>query len=246
MSSQSLPEPKRRNGVVIVIVVAAVLAVLTAGGMWVWKNLGFGPSNSQTQEKRYEHAIDALTVDIDAGEIKLIADSQDDVITVERRLQWNGAKPKPSQEWDGDTLVIEQSGCTFGCNINYTIHLPADVDVDARTGAGDVTVVELAGKIDVRTGAGDVTATAVESAEIDAKSSAGNVGVDCAAVPRKVKADSDAGDVDVLLPRGDETYRVKADTEFGEPVVEVNAAGPDSDGSITAHSSAGDVTVDYR
>jgi hypothetical protein len=165
----------------------------------------------------------------------------------------------------GDTLVL-RSDCpgflTNYCSTDWTVTAPHDVSVRVRTDDGRVTVSDVTGAVDLasdhgsveairvpgattlRSDHGDVTATGSTAQVVDAATDHGRVRLELTAVPQTVTARSDHGDVTVVVPAGDESYVVNADTDHGRRDVGVKD-DPAAPRGIAAHSDHGDVTVRY-
>ena len=65
-----------------------------------------------------------------------------------------------------------------------------------------------------------------------------------ARAPRSVRAESDNGDVVVIVPRGSELYAVDATTDNGDAATPIRT-DPSARRRIVARSDNGDVTVRY-
>jgi DUF4097 and DUF4098 domain-containing protein YvlB len=129
------------------------------------------------------------------------------------------------------------------CGQDVTVLVPAGFTVVASSSAGDVRASGLAGVLQLHSSAGDVKGTGLQSAQVSASSSAGDVSITFAAVPLVVDATSSAGDVTVRVP-GTVAYHVKsAHTSAGDSHVGVRQDDT-STHIITATSSAGDVTIE--
>ena len=241
--------------------VAVLVLALAPGGC---KVAGAQAAHSESQHQAYQHQIDRVELDLDSGDIQLSPGSAGQVV-VQRDLRWDKAKPTITEKWNGATLQISNA-CASGehnCATNYEIELPQDVPVvgktkagnittrgmhgtqDLETDAGDVTVEETRSALTLRTNAGKVSGTGLGSTRIDAFSSAGNVSLTLTVVPDNVSAKSDAGDVDVRVPKtGSGGYSVQASTDAGTKTVSVDVNGG-SPHKIVASSRSGNVTVRY-
>ena len=137
-----------------------------------------------------------LIIDFDRGNIEVETGGENSVrIELERR-----ARAESSEEAerllesahryefnkDGDDVSIQsrvedergQMRWRKGpaIKINLTVRVPDRYDVDFKTGAGNVTIMEVSGDITGRTGAGNILLEDIEG-ELDVKSGAGNVDV---------------------------------------------------------------------
>ena len=83
--------------------------------------------------------------------------------------------------------------------IRLTVRVPKEYDVTFKTGAGNITVLEVSGEITGRTGAGNILLEDIEG-EVDVKSGAGNVEVS-----------GDLEEIDVATGAGNLTVYARAD-----------------------------------
>lgn len=239
----------------------ALLLALTPGGC---KVAGSAAAHNESQHQAYQHQIDRIELNLDSGDIRLSPGSVGQVV-VQRDLRWDSTKPTITEKWNGNTLQISNqcASSEHNCATNYEIQLPQDVPVvgktkagsvtsrgmhgtqDLETEAGDVTVEETRSALTLRTNAGKVDGTSLGSTRVDAFSNAGAVSLALTVVPDSVSAKSDAGDIDVRVPRaGSGGYSVAATTDAGTRTVsvDVNEGSPHR---IVASSRSGDVKVRY-
>ena len=208
-----------------------------------------GGRNVQTERGQQSHPqpVNRLEVDSDSGNIA-VRPGQGPGADVQHTLRWNGEKPQLTQVIEGDTLRITAQ-CPRGggpdlCEVDLMVAVPASSAVHTDVAAGDVSVSDLAGDLRLRSAAGNVAGAWLRSATVTAGSSAGWVELTFSGSPRSVDAESAAGDVDVYVPRTGPVYAVQATSAAGDVDVQVPDQ-PDADTTITARSSAGDVTVGY-
>lgn len=151
-----------------------------------------------------------LTLDLDRGNVEIEATGGNSVkIELERR-----ARAESSEEAerilqsahryefnkDGDDVSIQsrveeerrqmrwRKGSAI--KIRLTVRVPDQYDVNFKTGAGNITLMEVTGEITGRTGAGNIILEDIEG-EVDVKSGAGNVEIS-----------GDLEDVDVVTGAG--------------------------------------------
>lgn len=128
------------------------------------------------------------------------------------------------------------------------------VDLQARSGAGDVTVRDVAGTVAADTAAGGVTVRGVDAVG-DISTSAGNVNVDIPAINGDVEIESSTGDVAVAVAPDLDT-RFRASVSTGSVTidgVDLDDATRDDDSvtgvigdggpTLRIETSTGDVTV---
>ncbi|RSN29154.1 hypothetical protein DMC61_21885 [Amycolatopsis sp. WAC 04169] len=238
-----------------------VLVLLLAGAMvWSWLS-GESRPNTESQSQIYRQPIGRIEISSAAGDLTVSA-GPDGEVGVDRRLEWTAHKPTYTEQWNGDTLriTVRCPDGKLGCSVHYTIRVPRSISVRAHTDAGDLDIRDLSGdikaeteagrttlentkgKLYARSGNGDLTATGITSAEIDLGTGAGHVDLRLSGVPSLVRTSSGAGDVRVRVPANPSGYQVRADTNAGRRVVEVQDV-PASPHRIEASTSAGDVTV---
>jgi hypothetical protein len=208
-----------------------------------------------------------LDVDSDTGRVTIRgSDANRDTVRVTARVSHGLRRTGHSQRLQDDRLVLDSTCPIFFsdfCEVRYTVEVPTDMDVVVRSSTGRIVVEGVNGDVDLSTDAGSievadvdgdllrmdsdsgsVDATAVGSSDVVATTDAGRVYTGFVDAPRAVRADSDAGRVEVVLPEGDEAYDVEADSAAGSVDVEVNQDSRSSR-SVTATSEAGSVTVRY-
>jgi hypothetical protein len=247
----------------IFLVVGAMFAVLAIGyGMVIVISLL--SYQSTTEHTTYSQDIRRVVLDVQ-GEVNIVGVDSGRT-TVERRLRWSLGRPWAVESVEGDTLTI-RSRCgllfTLRCSSDFFIRLPRAATVNAdssaddvvatgltgdvalASSAGDVEARSLRGRVALRSSAGDVFGADLGSAQVDARSSAGDVELRFTAPPSRVDANSSAGDVRVTLPAGIETYNVQAESTAGEVFTDVRT-DPSSTRTLNLRSSAGEVTVTYQ
>lgn len=120
-----------------------------------------------------------------------------------------------------------------------------DGDLDIDSGAGQITLTRVSGRIDASVGGGSIVGRDLASEEVRATAGAGAVELGFDVAPRIVEAEAGAGSVVVGLPPGDETYRVDAESSTSARTIDVRT-DPTSDRVIRAHSGAGSVDIRYQ
>lgn len=152
-------------------------------------------------------------------------------------------------------------GVSFVCDTRVDLTIPPDAslsidglgievrdidgDVDIDSGAGQVTLTRVSGRIDANVGGGAIVGRDLTSEEVRATAGAGSVEIGFDSAPRVVEVEAGAGAVVVALPPGDEAYRVDAESSASARTVEVRT-DPTSDRVIRAHSGAGSVDIRYQ
>jgi DUF4097 and DUF4098 domain-containing protein YvlB len=247
----------------IFLVVGAVFTAL-AIGYGVTIIISLLSYQSTTERTAYSQDIRRVVLDV-AGDVHIVGIDAGRT-TVERRLRWSLGRPWVAESVEGDTLTI-RSRCGLvlaaGCSSDFFINLPRAAAIDADSSAddvvvtgltgdvaltssgGDVEVRSLSGRVVLKSSAGNVVGADLRSAEVHARSSAGDVELRFATPPSMVDADSTAGDVRVRLPAGLETYQVQAESSAGDVFTDVRT-DPSSTRVLNLQSSAGDVVTTYQ
>jgi hypothetical protein len=247
--------PERRYGIAISV------ALILGGVYWALTSL---TEDTKTSHETYPVVGSAVSIETGSTDVEVRSEDVRE-ITVNRRVERNALGSDPKDEYEDGKLRIKDTGCgflSFGCDTDYVVTVPKDLAVTIKTSSGDLKVTGLGGtttlksssgriKADAVTGdlamdtsSGNLEATGLSGGSVTGKSSSGSVELEFVKAPTKVEARTSSGDVSVLLPRGDETYRVDADTKSGDESTRVKS-DPASTRIITLETSSGDATVDY-
>ncbi|HEU5024004.1 MAG TPA: DUF4097 family beta strand repeat-containing protein [Spirillospora sp.] len=220
------------------LLVLAALGVVAAVRSWPahWR------TRTETQHRGFAHAVGRVDLDLSTGDI-VVVPGPPGRLDVQRKIKWSGSRPVFTERFAGEVF---QAGdrCPHGaeCSITYTVTVPASAGVTARTRAGDVTVRNVSGALSLTTTAGDVTGSGL-AGPVTARTRAGNVSLGFGRAPAQAGAWTEAGQVTVTVPRGQD-YLVQATAAEGGTSVQVPQS-PSAAHRIVAHSSAGDVRIAY-
>src|SRR5580698_6369901 len=187
----------------------------------------------------------------------------------QERVQQLAANPPLSQE--GNLIRIGGSGTHSGnASVDYTIVVPADTEIHAATGSGDVEVDGIKGPANFVSGSGGITASNI-SGDVQAMTGSGEIKF--SQVRGKVQATTGSGDMEITNPAdaveastgsGDISIKgasadIRLRTSSGDVVIEGNPAGsnywdirtssgdvvlqvsPSASFRLMAHSSSGDI-----
>lgn len=244
-----------------------VIVCLVIGGLVaVWGTLFFAAWSVRQSERASQVYADVETLRIDGGngDIEVIAEDRDDVEVV-THMTWGLKKPRIEQGFSGGALRLT-GGCGFwgsfgpqGCDAEFEVRVPRDLEVDVRgssgdvtgrgltgpatllTSSGDVEAIDLSGRLRIGSSSGDLEVESYRGRAVEADASSGDVTVRALVVPDRIDAVTSSGEVTVVVP-GEVAYDVETDTSSGDTRVEVDQ----SRGSrhfIRAKTSSGDVTV---
>jgi hypothetical protein len=199
------------------------------------------------------------SVQVSAGPVDSISIER----TVERGLREPEFADRVVSTVAGDELVLSgdcPGAVATWCSIDYTVVVPADIevvvesdagsvtisgvdgDVAASSSAGSVTAIDLGGTLTLSSSAGRVQGEALRAAEVKASSSAGSVRLVFVDPPTSVDASSSAGTVEVVVPDDGSVYAVDASTSAGSTRIEV-PTDPSAGRVLRLRSSAGSVSL---
>ncbi|MDX3100872.1 DUF4097 family beta strand repeat-containing protein [Nonomuraea angiospora] len=220
---------------------AILIAVLIGLSLWSWL-----ARQSETQRQTHQRAAGRITLDLRIGEVRLVP-GEAGRVDIERRLTWSGPKPALKEQWSGDTLGI-QASCDEdlligACWVSYTIRVPAGTAVEARTAEGDITLRDLTGALRLTTETGAITGTGLRAADVEADAKLGNIALRFVQAPDSLRANSEAGNIDVEVPEGDD-YALDIRGGLGEPEVGVRATAG-AENNISVRNSTGGIRVAY-
>jgi hypothetical protein len=185
------------------------------------------------EEHTYAFRGSDLSVELAVGEIQIVPSDKDDQITVRRRVTYGLRRPAVEERVDGEIFRVRDGHCAVpassSCHVRWRVEVPRFLTVSIRTGSGDISVSGMSGRVHLVTDGGDinavsasgpkltllskkgsVTAQNVSSGQVVATSTNGSVSVSFRTPPNLAFGKSDLGDVEVVLPPGDESYRINA------------------------------------
>jgi DUF4097 and DUF4098 domain-containing protein YvlB len=177
-------------------------------------------------------------------------------VEIERTVSYRGDRPTDeTHEVSGDTLELH--GCGRRCTVEYTIDVPAGVDVrgstsngaiklsdvgevDVQTSNGRIELDEVAGSVIAQTSNGRIIGRDLDGDGVRATTSNGAIDLELGE-PQDVEARTSNGAIDLTVPS--DTYRVTTETSNGSTDIEVPN---DSDGRFTLdlRTSNGSITIE--
>jgi hypothetical protein len=251
----------RRRGLVGIGLTLTAVAVGFAG------LVGVNAMASQTVRESHTYAFTgkALSVDVALGEVEVVP-GKDGEITVARRLSYGLRRPFVEERIDGDTFRVRDADCTadtfFPCRVRWLLQVPRTLLVEVRTVAGSIIASGLSGTVKLtsvtgsvraigpsgplvtlRSQDGSVTAQNVSSAQVVATSDTSFVNLTFRTPPALVVGRSQSGRVGVVLPDGDQAYKVIAEAAGGSRTVAVSKTDDQAKRKIDIRSAKGDVSV---
>jgi DUF4097 and DUF4098 domain-containing protein YvlB len=210
---------------ILLIAGAAVLALLTLGGIAYAANQAF--ATGETKTTRVSEPVRAIALDIDTGDVELVRGSGQ--VKIEQTSEYLMSEPDVERSVKDGVLTLK-SDCgglfLLDCTTDFRIEVPSGVAVQVRTDVGNVTSTDLA------------------SSDVRVKTDVGDVDVALTAAPDRLEALTDVGDVELRLP--DAAYDTETDTDVGE--IDVNGVVQDDRAprSVTAKTDVGDITIKGR
>lgn len=218
----------------------------------------------QTVREEHSYAFTGKMVAVDAviGDVHIVSGKAGQV-SIARQLTYGLRKPFVEERIDGEIFRVSDRPCTalFACEVRWLLQVPRDVDVEVTTQSGSINVSGMSntlklvsemgsvhvdapsGKlVTLRSKTGSVTAQNIRSEQVVAISTEGAVSLTFRAPPSLVVGRSD-GNVGVVLPDGDETYRIEAKTTSQDRLRNVPTSDPESRRRINVRSNKGDVSV---
>jgi hypothetical protein len=275
-SSQELRRKQRRQSsrktTLVIVTIIAIIGLLVASMLaYAWYQ------NRHTQVEKKTRTVQtkttALDVDIYEGNIAVHAnkDASDTSVTISREVRWATDAPKITEEWRGDKLHINVSGCpSFGfvstpvtCEADYILSVPQSVMVSAKTDGGIVDIKGLKGDVNVaidsgeiklhdiaanlimaRADSGTITARNIAVKQFLTSVDAGGIDAQFVTIPPNIQAQTDSGPIKLIVPAGN-AYNVKGNTDSGDRKILVDQS-PRSPYSIEANTDSGPVTVDQQ
>jgi hypothetical protein len=229
----------------------ARIVLFAALGLLLLSGAAFGASEalhrSESTRTVVAGQVHKIVVRADAGDVDVRAGLTGDVV-IQRRDAWLVDRPTVKEHYRDGLLEID-TGCghlqaVLRCRSDLRIDAPPEVDVQIKTGSGDVDLRGLSGRADVETDSGDIRTHRLEPVTVRAMTDAGDVSLDLFGQPTRTEARSDAGDVRVTVPYG--PYHVDANAGGGNVKVEGLIRDDLAPQAIDALTDVGNVTVRAR
>ncbi len=219
----------------------------------------------QTVREEHSYAFTGNMVAVDAviGDVHIVPGKPGQV-NVARRLTYGLRRPFVEERIDGETFRVSDRPCAaaFACEVRWLLQVPRDVDVEVATQSGSINVSGMSNTVklvsetgDVRVDApsgklvtlrsktGSVTAQNIRSEQVVATSTDGAVSLTFQEPPALVVGRSETGKVGVVLPDGDESYRIEAKSSQDGSRTVTAKDDPDSRRRVNVRSNKGDVSV---
>jgi hypothetical protein len=207
---------------ILVFAGAVVLAIFAAGG--VASGAGEVLGGKKTETHTVAAPVRSIVLDVGVGDVELVRGA--DHVSVRETRHWGLKKPHVTRDVRDGVLTVK-AHCPGGwfshCSTNLRVSVPEGVAVQVRNGVGDVT------------GRGLLVRDA------DLKTNVGDVDLRFASAPSNLRAESDVGDVSLVVPRG--TYAVDTQVDGGDERVSDLVQDGRAPLHITAVTNVGDMSI---
>lgn len=191
-----------------------------------------------------EPGLRVLEVDIDSGTVEVVRGGGPAEVVRTTAGSWR--PPRSGIERRGDRLQLTGS-CQpdflqTECYTNYRVTVPDEVELVLSSSTGRILVEGGSGAVSATTSAGRIQLTALNTEQVRAATSVGEVRLEFSAPPQSVVAQASTGAVEVVVPDDGAVYDVEASSSVGDRRVSVPVDST-SDRRITARTSVGAVEV---
>ncbi len=177
----------------------------------------------------------SLYIESDSGKIEIETWGKNEVgvkITKKARKKNRLDEFKIGIEQDGNDISIEGEGeWNSRVSVNYFIKVPANFNLDLKTGGGSISVNDISGEIKMETSGGAIKVGDVAKGNVDVDTSGGSIKI--GNVNGNLKAETSGGKIVV----GKITGKTDLDTSGGK--IEI----VHSSGELKAETSGGSITV---
>ena len=216
------------------------------------------------QRRTYPFNGTQLSVVAALGSVQIVPGDPGQIV-VDRKLTYGMRPPAVEERVDGDTFRVADQACSFEsafpCRVKWVLQVPRDLDVEVRTVGGSIRVNGLSGKVKLTSESGAVTASGpsgklvtlrshdglvtannISSSQVVATSDNKAVQLTFRTPPALVVGRSQKGQVGVVLPDGNEAYKISAKSQGGSRTVAAKVSD-DAKRRIDVLSATGDVSV---
>jgi hypothetical protein len=237
---------------------AAAVGIMTLAAVALTACAFLQPVERFSDETAVTETIETIEIDQPQGEVTVRGDDDATEVTVARTVSYRGDRPDAAEEThevNGDVLLL--GGCGRNCKVDYTIELPAGVDVRGSTTNGEIELADVgevevsttngridldgvSGRVEVESSNGRISGEGLNGDGIRVQTSNGAIELEVATA-QDVEARTSNGSIELTVPP--DTYRVTADTSNGRTDIGV---ANDADGrfALDLHTSNGSITVD--
>lgn len=247
----------------IIAVLVLVTGVVSVVGFFLTRN---STKTTRFQTANFSTPVTSLQVTVDTGDVVVRTGKASAGATVVSRITSGFRTPQHRETLSGGVLQVTSScdgALVFfadSCSVDYEITVPAGTVVKARNSIGDVSVQgtgaavtatsdtgdlrvsQVGSPLQLSTDVGDITGLALPGGTVDGRSSTGDIRLNFTTAPARIKATTDVGDVEVMVPNDATSYRVNTNVDVGGRRVHV-PTDPASNRIVELRSSTGDIRM---
>jgi DUF4097 and DUF4098 domain-containing protein YvlB len=201
--------------------------------------------NVTTDEQSYDVVEQVESVIIDARAAAITVQAGNGATSVTETYHYSDDKPRTSHEVSGTTLRLTESGCEtqeLRCDVEFSVHVPADTAVDITARAGAVRLTGLTSDVTVVTDAGAVEGTGLAGDSVSVKTDAGATSLQFTEPPASVEASTELGAILLKVPGGT-AYAVDVSTTAGGSDIRVQQDA-NSPHKISLRTEVGGIRVE--
>jgi hypothetical protein len=208
----------------------------------------------------------AVSMELTVGEVAIVPSTVEDQLTVTRRLTYGLRRPFVEERIDGETFRIRDGDCAMpletACHVRWLVQVPSKLHLTIATTTGNITVSPgMTGAVNLTSNSGAVKARGLagpvvqllshkglvsgiglRSTHVVATSDTGNISLTFREPPKFVLGKTKTGSVEVVLPDGDESYKIAA--KAGGIRTIPDRQDENASRKITVESQEGNVTVE--
>lgn len=209
----------------------------------------------------------AVSIALTVGEVAVVPGTVDDQILVSRTMTYGLRRPFVEERIDGDTFRVRDGDCAMPvgaiCHVKWLLQVPPKLHLSIATESGDINVspgmtgaVNLtseSGAVKARGVAGpavqllshhgSVSGTGLRSSHVVATSTTGNISLNFRTPPKLVQGKTTTGSVEVVLPDGDDAYKVSATAGENQSKTILVKKDDNANRRVIVESKKGRVTV---
>jgi DUF4097 and DUF4098 domain-containing protein YvlB len=221
------------------------LALPTLGVAW-W---GASKLFDSTSTTHYTASQPVQRVVLDTGDLNVeVREAAVATVTVDTHGTYFLDEPDVNQKIENGALMVKAdcgSAWTMtSCDTDMTVTVPHGVAVSLDGGQGDIELFDLTGKLAVKSGSGDVSGLGLNTADVLALTSTGDVSLDMALAPLSLDVSSGSGVIVVIVPSSG--YAVDLKSENGDAEFTGLKNDASSHHSIRTVSETGDISLSGR
>lgn len=196
----------------------------------------------------FDGPVERVVLDVGSADVLIVATELAGAV-LHQSGRYNQDPPDVQTALEAGTLTIVARcpggvGIHRACNLDLVLEIPADAELEAELGSGDLTLDGLGGGFDVRGGGGDIVGWALTSAVGLVQGGSGDVDLELDAVPDEVDIHTGAGDVRLVVP--DAAYAITTDSGSGDVTVDGIDQVASETRTLSLETGSGDIVVQGR